>query len=103
MFTTSLNFNLRAERWAARNGKPLVGNCDVHRLRQLGTTYSLVDAQPSADSICRAIQEGRVRVESRPLSWFDATSIFASMVGGQLWARRVRRRSTRQASLDPAF
>ena len=41
MYTASLNFNRRAERWAEVNNKPLVGNCDVHRLPQLGSTYSL--------------------------------------------------------------
>ena len=102
MYTATLNFNRRAERWAARNGKPLVGNCDVHRLRQLGTTYSLVDAEPSRDAICHAIREGRVHVESRPLSWIDATSIFSSMVIGQLGKRPARRRTNRQASLGPA-
>jgi hypothetical protein len=103
MFTASLNFNRRAERWAARNGKPLVGNCDVHRLRQLGSTYSLVDAERDPNAICRAIREGRVRVESRPLSWLDATSIFTSMVVGPWWMRLVRRRANSQPSLDPAF
>jgi hypothetical protein len=38
MFTASLNFNYPAEQWARRHGKPMVGNGDVHRLRQLGTT-----------------------------------------------------------------
>ena len=47
MFTASVDFNQRAERWAVRHGKPIVGNCDVHRLQQLGSTYSLVDAEPS--------------------------------------------------------
>jgi predicted metal-dependent phosphoesterase TrpH len=103
MFTASLNFNLPAERWAARSGKPVVGNCDVHRLRQLGSTYSLVDSEPNPDAICQAIREGHVRVESSPLSWIDATSIFTSMVVGQWWMRAARRRTNRQASLDPAF
>ena len=103
MFTSSLNFNRRAERWAARNGKPLVGNCDVHRLRQLGSTYSLVEAEPAPDAICQAIREGRVRVESSPLSWIDATSIFTSMVVGQWWKRRVAGRPDRQPNFDPAF
>jgi predicted metal-dependent phosphoesterase TrpH len=103
MYTASLNFNLRAERWAARQGKPLVGNCDVHRLRQLGTTYSLVDAEPNPDAICHAIREGHVYVVSRPLSWLDATSIFTSMVVGQLRKRQVRRRTSPRPSLDPAF
>ena len=71
MFTTSVDFNRRAERWAARHGKPVVGNCDVHRLRQLGTTYSVVDAEPHPDAICGAIAAGRVRVESRPLTWVE--------------------------------
>ena len=46
MFTRTVNFNVFAERWAQRHGKPIVGNGDVHRLEQLGTTYSLVDADP---------------------------------------------------------
>jgi predicted metal-dependent phosphoesterase TrpH len=69
MFTSSVNFNRAAERWAIRHGKPLVGNGDVHRLQQLGTTYSLVDAIPDADAICAAIALGRVRVERTSLSW----------------------------------
>ena len=44
MFTSWLNFNNRAVRWAKAHGKPLVGNTDLHLLGQMGTTYSLVDA-----------------------------------------------------------
>jgi len=69
MFTSSVNFNRAAERWAARHDKPLVGNGDVHRLNQLGTTYSVVDAIRDADAICAAIVDGRVEVERAPISW----------------------------------
>src|SRR5262249_38924336 len=31
MYTRLIDFNRPAERWAARHGKPVVGNCDVHR------------------------------------------------------------------------
>jgi predicted metal-dependent phosphoesterase TrpH len=79
MFTRQLDFNARAERWATRHGKPLVGNGDVHRLVQLGTTYSMVDADPDPTSICRAIAAGRVAVERRPLSWRSAASIIFSL------------------------
>lgn len=72
MFTEWVNFNRAAERWAVSHGKALVGNGDVHRLHQLGTTYSMVDAVPEADAICTAIAEGRVRVERTPLSLFRA-------------------------------
>lgn len=68
MFTELVDFNRQAERWAKRYGKPVVGNGDVHRLEQLGTTYSLVDADRDPDAICDAIAAGRVSVVSRPLS-----------------------------------
>jgi len=80
MFTSSVNFNRRAERWASRYGKPLVGNCDVHRLRQLGSTYSLVDAERDPDAICEAIAAGLVRVESRPLSWGEVARIMPDIL-----------------------
>jgi predicted metal-dependent phosphoesterase TrpH len=80
MFTRSLNFNRLAERWARRRGKPMVGNGDVHRLPQLGTTYSLVDADRNAASICEAVKQGRIQVVSNPLSWADAVGIMASLV-----------------------
>ena len=84
MFTRTLDFNRRAQRWARRHGKPLVGNCDVHRLVQLGSTYSLVDAAPDADAICEAVAAGRVVVESQPIALSDAVRIVASMMLGGL-------------------
>jgi predicted metal-dependent phosphoesterase TrpH len=86
MFMRGVDFNRRAERWAARHGKPVVGNCDVHRLRQLGTTYSLVDAPRNADAICEAIAEGHVRVESRPLAWTEAAGVISAMWFGGIAA-----------------
>ena len=79
MFTASLNFNITARRWAAAHRKPMVGAGDVHRLRQLGTTYSLVDAARDPDAICAAIREGRVEVEATPISWASAISIMADL------------------------
>ena len=79
MYTGWLNFNRLAERWAGRRGKPMVGNGDVHRLEQLGTTYSLVDAQRDPSSICEAIAAGRVRVATTPLSSWAAIRIFLTL------------------------
>lgn len=88
MYTASLNFNVPAERWARAHGKPMVGNGDVHRFAQLGTTYSLVDAEADPDAICRAIRAGRVRVESRPLSWPAAAGVIAAMAAATVTPRR---------------
>ena len=87
MFTRRVNFNGPAVAWAHRHGKPVVGNCDVHRLRQLGSTYSLVDADRSADAICDAIRHGRVRIEARPLTMMAAATIIADLFIGDLFPR----------------
>jgi len=80
MFTRTMNFNAPAERWARRHGKPMVGNGDVHRLEQLGKTYSLVDAEPNPAAICEAIAAGRVRVVTTPHSTFTAARLMADLV-----------------------
>ena len=91
MYAPGLNFNRRAVRWAARHGKPLVGNGDVHRLVQLGTTYSLVDADSNPASICEAVRAGRVEVRTQPLSWYQAVAIFGDIIGA--WAFHPARRT----------
>jgi len=83
MYARGLDFNQRAIRWARRHKKPLVGNCDVHRLVQLGTSYSLVEAEANPHSICEAIRNGRVEVHTEALPWSTAISTFGSIVG--LW------------------
>jgi len=95
MFTRALDFNVRAEKWAAAHGKPMVGNGDVHRLYQLGTCYSLVDAAPDADGICEAIRNGRVVVRAEPLSLVRAARTMADLTAAQMRPR------TRAGVLQP--
>ena len=96
-FTSTVDFNRRAERWAVQHGKPIVGNCDVHRLAQLGTTYSLVDASAEPDAICEAVADGRVTVESAPLAWIDVARILGSMTFGGPAANSLKIPATRVA------
>ena len=91
MYTPAIDFNARAVRWARAHGKPLVGNGDVHRLRQLGTTYSLIDAEPDPDAICDQIRAGRVQVVARPLSTVAAASLMLELFGSDLLPRPARR------------
>ena len=88
LYTRQLNFNAAAVGWATRHGKPLVGNSDVHLLSQLGTTFSLIDAEADADSICAAIRAGRVEVQTRPLTWPTAATTFGKMLLGAMLRRR---------------
>jgi len=87
MYTRLVDFNRRAVRWASAHGKTLVGNTDLHLLEQMGTTYSLVDAEPEADAICEAIRAGRVEVRREPLSSVDAVQLFTRMCWGGLKGR----------------
>ncbi len=99
MYTSSLNFNRFAERWARRHGKPMVGNGDVHRLEQFGSTYSLVDAEPNASAICGAIAAGRVTMVSQPLPWATAVGVMGSLYWTKLFGGESR---TAQPSEVPA-
>ena len=79
-YTSHLDhFNRAALEWARRFDKPVVANADVHRLRQLGTTYSLIDASPDPNAICAAIREGRVEIRTQPLSIVQAATHLASL------------------------
>jgi predicted metal-dependent phosphoesterase TrpH len=94
MFTAALNYNRAGERWAQQHEKPMVGNGDVHRLLQLGTTYSVVHAKRDADAICNAVAHGDVRVEARPHSVFTAARLMADLLLTDALGRSRRRPAT---------
>ena len=78
------HFNRKAVDWAQRTGKPIVANADVHRLKQLGATFSLVDAEPDPTAICEAIRAGRVEIRTRPLTIVEAATHLAELAIGDL-------------------
>jgi predicted metal-dependent phosphoesterase TrpH len=84
MYTRAIDFNAAALAWAQARGRPLVGNTDLHVLEQMGTTYSLVDADPHPDAVCEAIRHGRVEVHREPLSLARAVRLFSLMCWGGL-------------------
>ncbi len=79
-WTRLINFNARGAGWARLHGKPLVGNSDLHDLRQLGRTYSLVESERDPDAICEAIREGRVTVQTTPVPAFELAGVFGGML-----------------------
>ena len=98
-WTGGLNFNARAARWANEQGKPVVGNSDLHDLRQLGRTYSLVDAERSADAVCAAIRAGRVSLRRRRFPGWSWRRCWAECSGADERRRRRRRRARHDLSL----
>jgi len=88
-YTGALNhFNQSAVNWARRAGKPVVANADIHRLRQLGRTFTLVDAAPDPDAICDAIRAGRIEIQTRPLKSIEAVTYLADLALGQMAGMR---------------
>jgi predicted metal-dependent phosphoesterase TrpH len=81
-WTPGLDFNARAAEWARAHGKPLVGNSDLHDLRQLGRTCSWVRADRRADAICHAIREGRVSLQTSPVPVPELLSVLGGMAFG---------------------
>jgi predicted metal-dependent phosphoesterase TrpH len=89
MYARGIDFNRKAVAWAQANGKPLVGNTDLHLLTQLGTTYSLVDAADrTPEAIVAAIRAARVQLVTRPLGWMRAGVLFAVMMAGGILGSR---------------
>ena len=95
-WTRRVNFNARAARWARRHGKPVVGNSDLHDLRQLGQTYSLIDAPRDAAAICQAIRTGRVELRTQPVPPLALADVFTRML-----LRPRKRRAPAAPRADP--
>jgi len=71
-YTRTVNFNTKAVEYARKMGIPLVGTSDCHRIWQLGTTYTLIDADDKTlPGVFAAIRAGRVRVVTAPLRPLD--------------------------------
>lgn len=79
-WTRGANFNASAAAWAWCRGKAVVGNSDLHDLRQFGRTYSLVDAPSDPDAICDAIRRGRVSIVTAPVPLRELASVLTGML-----------------------
>lgn len=78
-WTRGANFNARAARFAATHGKPVVASSDLHDLRQLGRTYSLVFADRDPGAICDAIRQGHVSIQTSPVPKLEFARVFGGM------------------------
>jgi predicted metal-dependent phosphoesterase TrpH len=74
-YSQMINFNLRAVEVSHSFGLPLIGNSDAHFFSQLGSTYSLINAEKNLESIFGAIRQKKLKIVSRPLKHFEMGSI----------------------------
>ena len=67
-YLEKINFNKKAEDLAKEFSLPLIGTSDAHSLWQIGTTYSLIEAEKKLESVIAAIKDGKVEIVTEPLS-----------------------------------
>lgn len=64
-------FNSMACKVAKIHGKPVVGTSDSHHLFQIDKTYSMIDAEKNIASVISALRNDRIKIVSKPLSFFN--------------------------------
>ena len=75
-YNRKIDFNPRALEKAKQYGLPLVGTSDAHMLWQLGTTYSLVQAEKDAEAVISAVKRGHISVVTRPLRSWESVWVY---------------------------
>jgi len=73
LYCRGADFNRRARRVAREFGIPLVGSSDTHGLPYCGSTFTWIEAEPNVAGVIEALREGRVSVDTRPLSLAQAS------------------------------
>jgi predicted metal-dependent phosphoesterase TrpH len=100
-WTHGVDFNARAAQWASSHGLPLVGCSDMHDIRQIDRTFTLVDAAPDAGEICETVRRGRVEVRTEPVPYAELARVFGGlMLRG--WINEFKRRHEGDRITAPA-
>jgi len=89
-YSPRINFNQMAIDVSRRFGVPLIGNSDAHFPTQFGTTYSLVHADKTPESIFDAIRRKRLEVVTRPLSPIQMGLLLGRFLGMKLRTEGVK-------------
>ncbi len=79
-YSILINRNKKAIKIAKKFNKPLVGNSDAHYLYQIGSNYTLIDAEKNIDSVIQAIKNNKIKLETRTISLAKFIRIFISLV-----------------------
>lgn len=93
------NPNRKAIAAADKLGLPLVGNSDTHTLEQFGKTWSEAECPQDAESILKAVKQGRAAVKGRALRAAEMGRIGWHVIakGYMKWINYKRTRAWRPA------
>ena len=79
-YSKLINRNKQAVKIAKKFNKPLVGNSDAHYLYQIGSNYTLIDAEKTIDSVIKAIKENKIKLETNPIPMSKFIKIFVNLI-----------------------
>jgi predicted metal-dependent phosphoesterase TrpH len=85
-----INPNRKAVEVAREHHKSLVGSSDCHNIWQVGSTYSLVEAEKSIPSIIAAVKQGKIEVVTSPLSLLTMVRVGINWVLGDKLSVHLR-------------
>lgn len=77
-----VNRNKKAVELARAHNKPLLGTSDCHNIWQVGSTYTLVEAQKNIPSIIAAIKAGKIELVTTPLSFLTMARVAVNFALG---------------------
>jgi predicted metal-dependent phosphoesterase TrpH len=89
-YSRLINRNKPAVEVARAAGRPLVGSSDCHNIWQVGSTYSLVEAEKNTSSIVAAVKAGRVEVGTTPLSMLEMMRVAVNFAIGDRLGIHIR-------------
>ena len=73
-YTKLLNFNRKSVELAKKYHKTVVGNCDVHFIENMGTTYTLINSAKDVNSVINAIKSGKIILKTEPIGMIKLLS-----------------------------
>ena len=73
-------FNKKALEIAKKYNKTLVGTSDMHRLFQMGYTFSLVDSEKNIDSILESVRKNNIELKTKSFPYIPFSRIFLSIL-----------------------
>lgn len=73
------NPNRKAEKVAKEYKKTLIGTSDIHILKYMDPTYTIIHAKKNIPSILKALRNGNIEVITSPFKMYELGIIFSTM------------------------
>ncbi|MBI2464501.1 PHP domain-containing protein [Candidatus Peregrinibacteria bacterium] len=80
-YSKKINANKKAEKIAKKYNKPLIGTSDIHVLKYMNPTYTIIQSKKDTHSVLSALRKNAFEIKSKPFKAYQLIQIFATMIG----------------------